>query len=403
MSGALGNVVVGQSGGPTAVINQSLAGVVLEARALGAPRILGARNGIQGVLDDRFLDLTDTPEELLEAVARTPGSALGSVRKKPTREECARALEVFRRHDVHVFFYIGGNDTAEAALLMNEVAAADAYELRVFHVPKTVDNDLCVTDHCPGYPSAARFVALAMLGNELDNRSLGGVKIDLMMGRHAGWLTAAAALARQEEGDGPHLIYLPERAFSVERFQQDVVRTVEEHGRCVVALSEGVHDAAGRLVLETHERDSHGNVQLSGSGALGDFLAERVKEALGAGPGGKRARVRADTYGYLQRSFLGVVSEVDVHEAREVGREAVRAAARDAHASGSIVIRRRSDGPAPGEYRAAFERVPLERLARVTRPMEEAFLSGDHDVSPAFLDYLRPLVGELPPVARLAD
>lgn len=398
MSTALGNIVVGQSGGPTAVINQSLAGVVLEARALAFGRVLGARNGIQGVLDDRFLDLTDIAPERLEAVARTPGSALGSVRKKPTRAECERALSVFRAHDVHVFFYIGGNDTAETALLLNEVAATDDYDLRVFHVPKTVDNDLCVTDHCPGYPSAARFVALAMLGNTLDNRSLGGVKIDLMMGRHAGWLTAASALARIEEGDGPHLIYLPERVFSVEQFQQDVVRTVDEHGRCVVALSEGVHDADGRLVLESEERDSHGNVQLSGSGALGDFLAARVKEALGATPGGKQPRVRADTYGYLQRSFLGVVSEIDVHEARQVGHEAVRAAATEAHGSGSVVIRRAGG---PGDYHAEFAVVELERLARVTRPMEEAFLRGDHDVSPAFLDYLRPLVGELPPVARL--
>jgi len=193
--------------------------------------------------------------------------------------------------------------------------------VRLFHVPKTIDNDLRVTDHCPGYGSAAKFVASAILGDNQDNRSLPGIKIDIVMGRHAGWLTAASVLARQFEDDGPHLVYVPERVFSMEGFIADVDRMYTKHGRCLVAASEGIHDADGNPIMQTKEKDSHGNVQLSGSGALGDVLAAEVKAKLG-----DKLRVRADTFGYLQRSFAGVVSEVDAYEARQVGRTAVKVA-----------------------------------------------------------------------------
>jgi len=396
MPRTLGNAVIGQSGGPTAVINQSLVGIVETLREAKEVRhVLGAVHGIQGVLNGQLVDLSREKTKRLEAVARTPSSALRSVRHKPTPEECRAILDELERLEVRWFFYIGGNDSAETARLIEELARADGYELHLFHVPKTIDNDLRVTDHCPGYPSAAKFVVQAMMGDNLDNRSLPGIKIDVIMGRHAGWLTAASALARQFDDDGPHLIYVPERVFSMERFLADVARVHAEHGRCLVAVSEGIHGPDGQTLVEAKERDSHGNVQLSGSGALGDLLAQEVKSKLGI------KRVRADTFGYLQRSFVGVVSAVDAREAREVGRFAARRALKGKEPSGSISIVRES--ARQDRYRASYAVTQLSKVAKDTRPMESRFLRGDHDVSPAFVSYLTPLLGELPEVARLSD
>jgi ATP-dependent phosphofructokinase / diphosphate-dependent phosphofructokinase len=395
MSAPRGNALIGQSGGPTHVINQSLVGLV-EA-AVASERIAGvygAIHGIKGVLEDKLIDLRAQPKATLEAVARTPGAALRSVRKKPTREECEQALAEFRKRDVRYFFYIGGNDSAETAFLLNEMAVASGYDLRLFHVPKTIDNDLCVTDHCPGYGSAAGYVARALIGDNEDTRSLPGVKIDVIMGRHAGWLTAASALARQHEGDGPHLIYVPERNFSLDAFAADVDRVQKQHGRCVVAVSEGIHDASGKLLAESKEVDSHGNVQLSGSGALGDRLSDFLKKRLG-----EKLRVRADTFGYGQRSFAGLASEVDAAEAREVGRVAAKVATQGDAPHGSIVILREKSGP----YRVRYERTELANVAKKTRAIEPELLRGDNDVAPAFLEYVRPLVGALPATAHLAE
>jgi len=261
-------------------------------------------------------------------------------------------------------------------------------------VPKTIDNDLCVTDHCPGYGSAAKFVAAAIMGDNQDNRSLPGIKIDVIMGRHAGWLTAASVLARQFQDDGPHLVYVPECVFSMDEFIADVDRMYTKHGRCLVAVSEGIHDAAGKSMMSSGEVDSHGNVQLSGSGALGDFLAGEVKAKLGSG-----LRVRADTFGYLQRSFAGYVSEVDALEAREVGRTAARVATAGEHKHGSIAMIRR-----PGDtYAIDYEVTDLVKVAKVTRDLDPSFLQGTNDISPAFLKYVRPLVGELAVTGRLSD
>ncbi|MBK7875434.1 MAG: 6-phosphofructokinase [Planctomycetes bacterium] len=391
-----GNALIGQSGGPTAVINQSLVGIVETLLDSDRVRtIYGAVHGIQGVLGGHLIDLSREKAKTLEAVARTPSSALRSVRKKPTPEECRKILDELERLDVHWFFYIGGNDSAETARLIESMAQEDGYELFVFHVPKTIDNDLRVTDHCPGYPSAAKFVAQAMMGDNLDNRSLPGIKIDVIMGRHAGWLTAASALARRFEDDGPHLIYVPERTFDLARFAADVDRVVKQHGRCVVAVSEGIHGPDGKTLVEAKERDSHGNVQLSGSGALGDLLAAEIKTRLGA------KRVRADTFGYLQRSYVGVTSEVDAKEARAVGRFAAKMALKGKLDSASVVIVREKGKK--GRYASSCDLTAIANVAKDTRPLEPRFLKGDHDVTPAFLDYVRPLVGDLPEVARLSD
>lgn len=391
-----GNMLIAQSGGPTAVINQTLVGAVLEARKHGCiDKVLGAKHGIQGVLDGNFVNLGRETPANLERVAATPSSALGSVRKKPTEEECAAIFERLRAHNVRYFFYIGGNDTAETTHIINLHAKKADYGFRCFHLCKTIDNDLRQNDHTPGFGSAAKFVVQAFMGDNQDNRALGGVKLNVVMGRNAGFLTAASALARVYPDDGPHLIYLPERNFAMGRFCRDVKRVMKERGRCVVAVSEGITDARGRPIIAAHtkEVDSHGNIQLSGTGALGDLLAGELKKKTGI------KRVRADTFGYLQRSFPGVVSETDAKEAREVGARGVAFAAGE-FADGSVAIKRKNTK----RYAVDYQRVTLKSVAKETRHMPAKFINADgNQVTPAFLDYARPLVGKLPRMGRLKD
>jgi 6-phosphofructokinase 1 len=390
-----GKVLVAQGGGPTAVINQSLVGVVLEARRqLGVERVYGARHGVRGIVNEDFFDLTQETSHNLELVAGTPGSALGSTRDKPDLKYCQEIFQVLKAHGIGHFFYIGGNDSSDTVRIVSEEAARAGYPLRCIHIPKTIDNDLVGSDHTPGFPSAARFVAQAFAGANLDNAALPGVYVAVVMGRHAGFLTAASALGRKYDDDGPHLIYLPEREFSVERFLADVKATYDRLGRCIVAVSEGIHDHSGTPVAaqlaKDLERDAHGNVQLSGSGALADLLCDEIKARLGI------KRVRGDTLGYLQRSFLGCVSDVDQREAREVGEKAVQYgfwSGRD----GSVAIRR------TGHYAADYALLPLAEVAGRTRIMEDAFIApSGTDVTDAFRLYLRPLLGSgMPDAYRL--
>ena len=387
---AKGNMLIAQSGGPSMVINQSLVGAVLAAKAnKHVGKIYGALHGIQGILDESFIDLRKETKARLEEIAQTPSSALSSCRRKPTQEDCEAIFKVLKKLQIRYFFYIGGNDSADTARIINEAAVKAEYEICCMHIAKTIDNDLLENDHTPGYGSAARFVACAIRGDDLDNRALGGVKIDVIMGRNAGYLTAAAALARVDEDDGPHLIYVPERPFSAEKFCKDVKACMKKYGRCLVAVSEGIADKDGTPIAAkfSQEVDSHGNVQLSGTGALGDLLAKLVKEKCGV------SRVRADTFGYLQRSFPGIASEVDQQEARQVGIEAVRAAVDEDVSRGSITIKRKKGK----KYAVYYEVVPLRRVAKDTRHLPDAFLNkAGNYVTEAFLDYVRPLVGSLP-------
>ncbi len=390
-----GKVLVAQGGGPTAVINQSLVGVVLEARRFSnVTRVYGALHGVRGIVDEEFIDLTQETGHNLELVAATPSSALGSTRDKPDAAYCAKIFEVLRAHEIEHFFYIGGNDSSDTVRIVALEAEKHGYPLRCIHIPKTIDNDLVGNDHTPGFPSAARFVAQAFAGANLDNASLPGVYVGVVMGRHAGFLTAAAALGKKFPDDGPHLIYLPERTFVLENFLADVKRTYEKYGRCVIAVSEGIHDASGEaiasLLASEVERDAHGNVQLSGTGALADLLCDEIKAKLGI------KRVRGDTFGYLQRSFLGCVSDVDQREAREVGEKAVQFAMWG-DKNGSVAIKR------SGEYAVNYELVALESVAGKTRVMEDEFITeSGTDVTDAFRQYLRPLLGSgLPDGARL--
>lgn len=390
-----GKILVAQGGGPTAVINQSLVGVVLEARRhLGITRVYGARHGVKGIVNEDFVDLTQETSHNLELVANTPAAALGSTRDKPDLAYCREMFKVLKAHGIEHFFNIGGNDSSDTIRIVAEEAKAAGYPLRCIHIPKTIDNDLVLNDHTPGFPSAARFVAQAFAGANLDNAALPGVYIGVVMGRHAGFLTAAAALGKKFPDDGPHLIYVPERVFDIERFLLDVKATMERYGRCVVAVSEGIHDASGTPILvklaKELEKDAHGNVQLSGTGALADLLCEEIKAKL------KIKRVRGDTFGYLQRSFVGCVSDVDQREAREVGEKAVQFAMWGDR-NGSVAIKR------TGFYSADYELLPLEAVAGKTRTMEDEFLSpSGTDVTDAFRLYLRPLLGSgMPDAFRL--
>jgi len=384
-----GKAVVAQGGGPTSVINQSLVGVVLEARKCPfVTHVYGARFGVSGILNEDFLDLSQATTRNLEMVAVTPSSALGSTRDKPDQEYCARMVEVFRKHDVRYFFYIGGNDSAETCHIMDTYARSVGYELRVIHVPKTIDNDLMMTDHCPGFGSAARFVTSAFACLDLDNFAIPGVFLGVVMGRHAGWLTASSMFARRFDQDGPHLIYVPERTFDIARFLGDVDRVYSKLGRCVVALSEGVVAEDGQPVLlklqkDIAERDAFGNVQLSGRGTLGDALSDMIKERL------KIKRIRCDTFGYLQRSFLGVVSDLDAFEAREVGEMAVHFATYR-ETCGTVSIQR------IGDYAVNYVLNPLDQVAGKTRHLPAEFLLGDSDITEDFKDYARPLIGAIP-------
>ena len=390
-----GKILVAQGGGPTAVINQSMVGIALEARRFhGIERVYGARHGVRGIVDEDLVDLSQETSHNLELVAATPSSALGSTRDKPDLKYCQEIFKVLQAHEIGHFFYIGGNDSSDTVRIVSLEAQKAGYPLRCIHVPKTIDNDLVGNDHTPGFPSAARFVAQAFAGANLDNAALPGIYVGVVMGRHAGFLTAASALGKKFPDDGPHLIYLPERTFILDRFLADVKAAYERYGRCVVAVSEGIHDASGApiasLLAKDLEHDAHGNVQLSGNGALADLLCEEIKAKLNI------KRVRGDTFGYLQRSFIGCVSDVDQREAREVGEKAVQFGMWGKE-NGSVAIRR------TGFYSVDYDLLPLDAVAGKTRVMEDEFIDAEGTgITDAFRLYLRPLLGSgMPDAYRL--
>ncbi|NLB35599.1 MAG: 6-phosphofructokinase [Elusimicrobia bacterium] len=379
-------MLIAQGGGPTAVINCSLVGAVRKARGYEeVEAIYGSLNGVNGIINERMVNLSFESERNLNEIAYSPSSALFSTRDKPDADYCAKIFKVLEAHNIRYFFYIGGNDSSDTLRIVKEYADNENYDLCCVHIPKTVDNDLVLNDHTPGYPSAARFVAEAFIGLDLDNRSLPGVYIAVIMGRHAGFLAAASALAQKYEDDGPHLIYLPERPFDIDSFLEDVKAVYKKHGRCVVAVSEGIQDASGQPIAvklsEVVEKDAHGNVQLSGSGSLGDALKDYIKDNSDID------RVRADTFGYLQRSFRACASDIDRLEAEEVGEIAVIFGV-EKNQSGSVTISR------TGDYAVDYKLVELEEIAAKTKLMPDEFINdaGNH-VTDAFRDYLRPLLG----------
>ncbi|MDR0362484.1 MAG: diphosphate--fructose-6-phosphate 1-phosphotransferase [Planctomycetota bacterium] len=397
-----GNAVIFTQGGPTAVINATWVGVVQGLiLCKDVTGIWGAINGIDGIMNENFIDLKEQTAGTLQAISYTPATQLRSTRRKPGQEENCRMLDVFQKHNIRYVFGIGGNDTSESLDIINDAARDREYELRVFHVAKTVDNDLMENDHTPGYGSAARYVANAFRGVNLDNQCFGGLYIGVCMGRHAGFLTAASALGRQSPEDGPHLIYLPECPFNLEKFAKDVEEVYKRHNRCVIAVSEGIEDENHTPILQVLstgrlEADSHGNVQLSGTGALADGLVNHLREHLEGKGIVKKLRARGDTFGYVQRSFPDQ-SPVDREESIALGTFAAECSA-SGNIDGSCAIVRVSDRP----YKVEFKLAPLKNVAGKTRRMPAEFIAaGQNDVTDAFIEYAKPLIGELTPLGAL--
>lgn len=397
-----GNAILFTQGGPTAVINASWVGVALGL--MEAPEITGlwgSLHGIDGILKEEFVDLRVQGKEKLMKIANTPATALFSTRHKPKAEDNQKMLEVFKKYNIRYVFGAGGNDTSESLDIINDAAKEMKYDLRLFHVSKTVDCDLMENDHTPGYGSAARYVANAFRGVDLDNKAFGGVYLGVCMGRHAGFLTAASALGRRFKDSAPHLVYLPERAFDIDRFVNDVADVYKKYGRCVIAVSEGIQDKNKTPILQLLskdklEADSHGNVQLSGTGALADALVDKIKEHLEGKGIVKKLRARGDTLGYIQRSFPDL-STVDRDEALEVGRTAAKEALSGVQ-DGSIAIQRVSTTP----YKVEFKRVPLKAVAGKTRHLPEEFINAaGNDVTPAFIEWGRPIIGALTDIDEL--
>ena len=375
-----GTFVIAQGGGPTAVINQTLVGAVLEIRKRhpGA-RVLGSRHGVRGIRDGDYVDLSDMREDQLRLIGRTPSAALGSTRDKPDAAYCEVILKGLQQAGAGAFIYIGGNDTSGTQQILTDAAGG---KMTFVHAPKTIDNDLEENDHVPGFISAAEFVASAFLSVDLDFRALPGIYVGIVMGRHAGFLTAAAAAWRSDEDSGPHLVYVPERAFSADRFVDDVKATLARHRRCVVAVSEGVSTADGRALVESLvppeklERDQHGNVKLSGSD-----LTAALERTLAEGLPGKRARV--DALGYMPRGYIGAINAVDSQEAFDAGAFAVRVAD---EGGGSVALQH--DGE-----KTVLKKVPLDAVAGKTRHMPDDFMLPDaNQLSEAGMAYLRRLV-----------
>ena len=396
MSALRGNLVVGQSGGPTAVINASLAGVVQAAlRHDAIDGIYGMRHGIAGLLREELVDLRRESAETIERLRHTPSAALGSCRHKLSAVDYERALRVLRAHSVRYFIYIGGNDSADTSHRLAELAAREDYELRVIGVPKTVDNDLVETDHCPGHPSVARWLAVSVRDAGLDTKAIGvvdTVKVIETMGRDTGWITAATALAREREGDPPHLIYLPERPFRREQFLADIDGVYRERGHVVITVCEGLKDERGEYVSASRrdvDVDRFGHAQLGGvSAVLCDLIATELK-----------IKARFDKPGTIQRVSSVLASPVDMDEASRVGQTAVREAV--AGKTGFMVSIVREPGP---QYRSTLGLVPLERVANAVRQVPDEFIApAGNDVTPAYLSYIRPLIGPpLPEYALLA-
>jgi 6-phosphofructokinase 1 len=392
-----GNIVIGQSGGPTSVINSSLAGIVEAAReAPDVAGIYGMRWGIEGFMAGDLIDLGGEAPTEIAALRRTPGSALGSSRHKVTEADLPKILDVLRRFDIRGMFMIGGNDTMDTIHRVTEFAAGEGYELTGVGVPKTVDNDLFGTDHTPGYPSAARYVALSVqqagrLGRDMQR--VDQYVIFQCIGRDAGWLSAASALAREQAGDPPHLIYLPERPFDRERFLADVRQAQAERGFVSIVAGEGIRYADGTPVSASTTTDKFANVEY---GAMG-----------GSSVGLNLHRMIADEFGWrgefqitesLPMCAIDRASPLDLDEAYGAGRRAVELAA-EGNSGVMVSIERDSSQP----YASHFGTAALADVAVRAKPMDDAYIApAGNDVTDAFLDYLRPLVGEMGGYARLA-
>lgn len=388
MAGLRGKLVMAQSGGPTAVINSSICGVIQEAlKHREIEGVYGAINGIMGVLHENLIDLAKESPGTVEQLRRTPSSALGSCRRKLDQADLERVLAVFKAHNIRYFFYNGGNDSMDTAHKISQMANAAGYEMRVIGIPKTVDNDLVETDHCPGFGSVARWMAIAMRDAGRDTEAIANtstaIKIIEAMGRDSGWITGATALAKQDPDDAPQLIYLPEVTFEMDKFLNDVQKVYDRLGHVLIAVSEGVRDKDGKILVKSDSVDAFGHVQLEG---VGDYLANVIKKKLGI-------KARCDKPGTIQRVSILGASQSDLQEAYLAGQKAVQYAVKG-HNGSMVALVRESDEP----YVCTTGMVPLEKVANANKVIPADYISSDGNfVNDKFLTYVKPLAGELLP------
>lgn len=392
-----GNVIVGQSGGPTSVINSSLVGVFQGAKRAGCGKIYGMRNGLEGLLQERYVELNDCIKNDLdiEILKRTPSSFLGTCRYKlPHYEKDSAVYEklfaILKKLDIKHFFYIGGNDSMDTIKKLAEYASKINSDITFMGVPKTIDNDLDKTDHTPGYGSAAKYVASAMkeIILDTDTYTTDSITIVEIMGRNAGWLTASSALARTEDCTGPDLIYLPETPFSYDKFVSDILEVKKHKSSAIIALSEGVRNADGQYICETQKDDM--KLDVFGHKMLGEtalFLSDMVGKDTGM-------KSRGIVFSTLQRCASHIVSRRDITEAYDAGATAVAAALAD-ETGKMVIFKRISNEP----YKVFTETHDIGDIANVekTVPKEWITQNGTY-VSQEFIDYARPLIiGELTP------
>src|SRR6202522_2306809 len=393
------NALYAQSGGVSAVINASACGVIQAAlkarRHIG--KIYAGRDGIVGVLTEDLIDLTRESAATIRGLRYTPAGAFGSARYKlkgltENRAQYERLIEVFRAHDIGYFFYNGGNDSMDTALKISQLGAAMNYPIACIGVPKTVDNDLPLTDCCPGFGSVAKYIAVSTRECALDVASMARTSTKVfvleVMGRHAGWIAAAGGLAAEKSGDAPHIILFPEIAFDREAFLEKVKATVEKRGYCVIVVSEGVQDADGKFLAEAGTKDAFGHAQLGG---VGPVVAQMTQQAFGY----KFHWAVAD---YLQRSARHIASKVDVEQAYAVGKAAVELALRGRNAVMPTIVRKSSS-----PYRWTIGEAPLSAIANEEKKVPRNFITADgFGITPACRRYLLPLIGgeDYPPYAQ---
>jgi len=392
-----GNAVIGQSGGPTSVINASLAGVIEAAAAFdGIKKLFGMRFGIEGFMREDLIDLGAESPETVARLKTTPSSALGSCRHKLSDEELPAILDVLRKYDIRYFFLIGGNDTMDTISRVEKFAGEQNYDLVGVGIPKTVDNDLFGTDHTPGFPSAARYMALSVMQAGVLARDM--QKVDQFVvfqtiGREAGWLAAATVMGKRGEDDAPHILCLPERPFEREKFLADVKRCYDEYGWVSIVCGEGITYADGRPVSSSEVTDQFANVEF---GAMGGASAAMMLHRMISSEFGFRGEFQVTES--LPMCAADRVVALDVDEAYACGRAAVDLAARGE--TGLMVTLEREPGPS---YRCTTGTAALSDVAVRARPMPDEYINAAGDfVTDACVDYLRPLVGEMPEYARLA-
>ncbi len=400
----IGSAIIGQSGGPTSVINSSILGAIKTCFSKEEiTRVYGAANGIIGVLNDELYDLNLEDRDELELLKYTPASALGSCRHKlldPDIDdfEYKRILEVFKKYNVRYFFYNGGNDSMDTCNKISKYCIKNGYECRIIGIPKTIDNDLYGTDHCPGFASAAKYIATSIAEISLDTRvyDYGNISIVEIMGRNAGWLCASASLSNLN-GVGADLIYLPEVPFDLEKFIDDVNDIYEAKGKVIVAVSEGIKDSEGKYISEyankTKEKDKFGHQQMGG---LAQFLANQVKFRTGA-------KIRGIELSLLQRCAAHLASKTDYEEAYMAGVAAVENAVNGI--SDMMVSFKCKRGAKLSDYKCEIELLPLEMVANYEKKVPIEWINSEgNNVTKEFIDYVLPLIQgetELPKVNGL--